>query len=207
MTDVVLWVDDWRSVDSVCVCRICHEEELESCKKLEAPCACSGTAKFAHRDCVQRWCNEKGNTTCEICLQRFEPGYVSALPKKTGRIDATVTIRGSLEVLRNDQEGNPREVVETEHSECASATDRSGACCRSVALMLTALLLIKQLFDVVVGGAGDYHFSLMTVVIAKTSGILLPMYIVVRIVTAIQDSIRHDYESSEGSDYEDGRHL
>ena len=25
--------------------------------------------QFAHRDCIQRWCNEKGNTTCEICLQ------------------------------------------------------------------------------------------------------------------------------------------
>ncbi|XP_050152416.1 uncharacterized protein LOC126627037 [Malus sylvestris] len=38
-------------------------------KKPEAPCACSGTVKFAHRDCIQRWCNEKGNTTCEICLE------------------------------------------------------------------------------------------------------------------------------------------
>ena len=26
-------------------------------------------AQFAHRDCIQRWCDEKGNTTCEICLQ------------------------------------------------------------------------------------------------------------------------------------------
>lgn len=25
--------------------------------------------QYAHRDCVQRWCNEKGNTVCEICLQ------------------------------------------------------------------------------------------------------------------------------------------
>ncbi|PNX55963.1 E3 ubiquitin-protein ligase march6, partial [Trifolium pratense] len=49
--------------------RICHEEEFESFKSLEAPCACSGTVKFAHRDCIQTWCNEKGNTTCEICLQ------------------------------------------------------------------------------------------------------------------------------------------
>lgn len=25
--------------------------------------------QFAHRDCVQRWCDEKGNTNCELCLQ------------------------------------------------------------------------------------------------------------------------------------------
>ncbi|CAM8987423.1 unnamed protein product [Rhodiola kirilowii] len=25
--------------------------------------------KFAHRQCVQRWCNEKRDITCEICHQ------------------------------------------------------------------------------------------------------------------------------------------
>nr|DAD31260.1 TPA_asm: hypothetical protein HUJ06_010111 [Nelumbo nucifera] len=25
--------------------------------------------QFAHRKCVQRWCNEKGDITCEICHQ------------------------------------------------------------------------------------------------------------------------------------------
>ncbi|RZR71621.1 hypothetical protein BHM03_00006115 [Ensete ventricosum] len=73
-------------------CRICQEED--HIKNLEAPCACSGSLKltalrskflyngnlllscshldfyvvqYAHRACVQRWCNEKGDITCEIC--------------------------------------------------------------------------------------------------------------------------------------------
>ncbi|GKC14809.1 RING/FYVE/PHD zinc finger superfamily protein [Tanacetum coccineum] len=46
-------------------CRICQEED--SIKNLEVPCACNGSLKFAHRNCVQRWCNEKGDTICEIC--------------------------------------------------------------------------------------------------------------------------------------------
>jgi hypothetical protein len=25
--------------------------------------------QYAHRTCVQRWCDEKGDTICEICLQ------------------------------------------------------------------------------------------------------------------------------------------
>lgn len=25
--------------------------------------------QYAHRKCIQRWCNEKGDTICEICLQ------------------------------------------------------------------------------------------------------------------------------------------
>lgn len=48
-------------------CRICQEED--SIVNLEMPCACSGSLKYAHRKCVQHWCNEKGDITCEICHQ------------------------------------------------------------------------------------------------------------------------------------------
>lgn len=68
MGEVVIIIDETKSSKlRISRCRICHEEEAESF--FEVPCACSGTVKFAHRDCIQRWCNEKGNTTCEICLQ------------------------------------------------------------------------------------------------------------------------------------------
>jgi len=80
---------------SMAECRICHDEDLDS--NMETPCSCSGSVKvntirnifpklrehwldrminvvgltwqYAHRRCVQRWCNEKGDTTCEICHQ------------------------------------------------------------------------------------------------------------------------------------------
>ncbi|GAA0153730.1 ubiquitin-protein ligase [Lithospermum erythrorhizon] len=91
MGEVVLYVDDSYYSETY-LCRICHEEELESSSSLEAPCACSGTVKYAHRDCIQRWCNEKGNTVCELCLQNFEPDY-TAPTKKKALLDTTVTIR------------------------------------------------------------------------------------------------------------------
>nr|GMD68881.1 E3 ubiquitin-protein ligase MARCH2-like [Ipomoea batatas] len=84
MGDLVIYVgdDDCEIVcGAMCFCRICHEAEFESSKILEAPCGCSGTLKLAHRDCIQRWCNEKGNTICEICLQKFEDGYTAPPPK------------------------------------------------------------------------------------------------------------------------------
>ncbi|PKI63258.1 hypothetical protein CRG98_016443, partial [Punica granatum] len=59
-------------------CRICQEED--SIKNLETPCACSGSLKYAHRKCVQRWCNEKGDITCEICHQPYQPGYTAPPP-------------------------------------------------------------------------------------------------------------------------------
>lgn len=45
MGDVVLFVEDLKSNSATSHCRICHEEEFESCRSLEAPCACSGTVK------------------------------------------------------------------------------------------------------------------------------------------------------------------
>ncbi|KAI4346600.1 hypothetical protein L6164_007482 [Bauhinia variegata] len=46
-------------------CRFCQEEDFII--KMEAPCFCNGTLKYAHRSCIQRWCNIKGGITCEIC--------------------------------------------------------------------------------------------------------------------------------------------
>ncbi|KAL6500260.1 hypothetical protein OROHE_025626 [Orobanche hederae] len=200
MSEIVLYIDDLIPSPEILICRICHEQEFsESCRSLEAPCACSGTVQFAHRDCVQRWCNEKGNTTCEICLQNFEPGYTSP-PKK--KIDTTViNIRESLEAPRNEQEEeNRREIIETE-SECAAAADKSASCCRFMALILTALLLIRHLFAVATGEEGIYPFSLLTVIIVKACGIILPMYIMIRISAALHNSIRHHHQIS-GMSYE-----
>ncbi|KAF2615402.1 hypothetical protein F2Q70_00011264 [Brassica cretica] len=59
-------------------CRICQEED--TIQNLEAPCACNGSLKYAHRKCVQRWCNEKGDITCEICHQAYQPGYTAPPP-------------------------------------------------------------------------------------------------------------------------------
>ncbi|OEL28338.1 hypothetical protein BAE44_0010640 [Dichanthelium oligosanthes] len=60
-------------------CRICQEEGEE--EAMDSPCACTGTLKFAHRKCIQRWCNKKGNITCEICNQVYSPNYVLPPPK------------------------------------------------------------------------------------------------------------------------------
>lgn len=48
MEEVVLLVDDLRLLSGFSRCRICHEEEFESSKTLEAPCACSGTVKVKY---------------------------------------------------------------------------------------------------------------------------------------------------------------
>ncbi|RWR76456.1 Ubiquitin--protein ligase [Cinnamomum micranthum f. kanehirae] len=195
--EVVLIVDDLVSPLSISQCRICHEEEEEdgsSSKRLETPCACSGTVKFAHRECIQRWCEEKGNTTCEICLQKFEPGYT--IPKKARLADVAVTIRESLEVPRQgDEMHNARllalvaaegETLDPDYAECSSGSDRSASCCRSVALIFTILLLVRHLASVLTGGTDHYAFAVFTLLLLRAGGVLLPLYIMMRAIEAIR---------------------
>ncbi|KAG9129754.1 hypothetical protein Leryth_015445 [Lithospermum erythrorhizon] len=80
-------------------CRICHDDDEES--NMEVPCSCCGSLKYAHRQCVQRWCNEKGDTSCEICLQQFKPGYTAPPPiLQLGGIP--MTLRGEWEIPQRD---------------------------------------------------------------------------------------------------------
>ncbi|KAF3784025.1 E3 ubiquitin-protein ligase [Nymphaea thermarum] len=161
---VVLFVEECNP--SVPQCRICHEEEEDDPKSLESPCACSGTLKYAHRKCIQRWCNEKGDTVCEICLQKFEPGYTA--PAKTeafGRLP--LLIRGEPHSPRDDLElQNPgliaivaadSDFLESNYRESSLSTF-----CRSVALTFTVLLLIRHVVILLADGGEQYAFTLFT---------------------------------------------
>ncbi|THF98809.1 hypothetical protein TEA_026599 [Camellia sinensis var. sinensis] len=90
-------------------CRICQEED--SIQNMEFPCACSGSLKFAHRKCVQRWCNEKGDITCEICHQMVKveaatPGNAAAeavARTKSTRKEEEVRKRDMIVRMREDK--------------------------------------------------------------------------------------------------------
>ncbi|KAG5514155.1 hypothetical protein RHGRI_035527 [Rhododendron griersonianum] len=174
MGDIVLIVEDLRSGSS---CRICHEEEFESCKSLEAPCACSGTVK------------------------KFEPGY-TAPAKISQLVDAVVTIRGSLEVPIRDMEiRNPESsavagepMLETDYPECSSEANRRFTYCRTMAIIFMLLLLVRDLLAIVSGGTENYPFTLMTLLIIRACGIVLPMFVFIRIITTIQNSMSRPHQ-------------
>ncbi|ESQ36677.1 hypothetical protein EUTSA_v10008710mg [Eutrema salsugineum] len=207
MGDVILLIEDTDLKSSFSRCRICHEEEEEAESYFEAPCSCSGTVKFAHRDCIQRWCDEKGNTICEICLQEYKPGYTTTL-KPSRLIEAAVTIRDNLRTARRENGGrrNSRRLVEraeSDYPDCNSRGDRSASCCRYLALIFSVVLLIKHAFDVVYG-TDEYPFTIFTVLTLKAIGILLPMLVIIRTIAAIQSSIRHQFLESEEDTWSSG---
>ncbi|KAG6581297.1 putative E3 ubiquitin ligase SUD1, partial [Cucurbita argyrosperma subsp. sororia] len=209
MGEVSLYVEEFQFQTSYQVsrCRICHEDELETALQLEAPCSCSGTIKFAHRDCIQRWCTEKGSTVCEICLQNYEPGYTSP-SKKPQRGDPGVTIRDSLQIPRNEEEeaaepASPPADGGASDSTCSTTADRGASCCKSVALTFTLMLLARHFYEVVTIDTAQYPFTLATVLILRASGIIFPMYVIIRTISVIQNSARQNryrYQNEEESD-------
>lgn len=59
-------------------CRICLE--VDELNQLCSPCACHGSIKYAHLQCLKRWCVEKKSLVCEICGQEYRsPELVRAV--------------------------------------------------------------------------------------------------------------------------------
>ncbi|KAI3768158.1 hypothetical protein L2E82_18611 [Cichorium intybus] len=188
-------------------CRICHDEDEHP--NMETPCACRGSLKFAHRRCVQRWCNEKGNTICEICLQTFKPDYTS--PPPLLHTDGNpINFRGNWEISRNDLY-NLRfsTMVSNAHDESdlddyIAPSPGSLTCCRVVAIMFMTLLVLRHTLPIIINGAGGYTITMFTLIMLRCIGVLLPVYIMVRAFTVVQrglQTVDHRYfPSDEESD-------
>ncbi|MCO5589213.1 hypothetical protein L7F22_043179 [Adiantum nelumboides] len=173
----------------VAECRICQEEE--DIDNLEKPCACTGSIKYAHRKCVQRWCNEKGDTVCEICQQSYKGGYTAPPPPPN---DVAIDF--------SSEEWNPhsmelhdarllavaaaqRRFLDAHYEEANSS---SAACCGSAALILMALLLLRHAIAMAAASARTEEDASMffTLFILRAVGFLLPCYIMARAMNMLQ---------------------
>ncbi|MCO5614641.1 hypothetical protein L7F22_068925 [Adiantum nelumboides] len=166
-------------------CRICQEEDDIS--NLESPCACSGSLKFAHRKCVQHWCNEKGDTLCEICQKPFEGGY--AMPQQ-GRTDSIGLDIGTGWDIAS---GQPRlfaladhHFLEGDYDEYAGSHAHSAACFRSIALILVALLLLRHIISMTGVGEDEDLTTFFMLSLVRAAGFLIPCYIMARAMNALQ---------------------
>ncbi|CAI9770917.1 unnamed protein product [Fraxinus pennsylvanica] len=172
--------------ESVRECRICQEEDEE--KDMEAPCACNGTLKFAHRKCIQRWCNKKGGITCEICNQVFSPNYAVPAPRTNADV-MTIDIRQAWAQHISLRDPHfltfttaDRQFLQSDYEDYTIASGTL-ACFRSVVIILMLLLLICQTlmvtrdFGLVQASSGFFHYQIS---VLQLAGILIPCYVVVR---------------------------
>ncbi|XP_076956301.1 putative E3 ubiquitin ligase SUD1 [Bidens hawaiensis] len=71
--------DDDEEEDDVC--RICRNTgDVDN--PLRYPCACSGSIKFVHQDCLLQWLNHSNARQCEVCKHpfSFSPVYAENAP-------------------------------------------------------------------------------------------------------------------------------
>ncbi|XP_021774849.1 uncharacterized protein LOC110738738 [Chenopodium quinoa] len=167
-------------------CRICQEEDDDH--SLESPCACNGTLKFAHRKCIQKWCNKKGDITCEICNQVFTPNYT--LPPKPVPDVMAVDLSqawGHHFGFRDHHllalAAAERQLLESEYEDYAVANAGNVTYLRSIAIILMFVLLIHQVlmitrdFGLMQGYMTFFHYE---VSFLQFAGFLLPCYVLVR---------------------------
>ncbi|XP_004228377.1 uncharacterized protein [Solanum lycopersicum] len=174
-------------------CRICQDED--SLNNLESPCACCGSLKYAHRKCVQHWCNEKGDITCEICHQQYQPGYTA--PPRARSEDTIIDIGGGWQIAGTPLELHDprllaireaeRQLLEAEYDDY-NATNASGvAFCRSAALILMAFLLLRHALPVADADGDDEDPSaFFSLFLLRLIGFLLPCYIMVWAISILQ---------------------
>ncbi|XP_076956303.1 putative E3 ubiquitin ligase SUD1 isoform X2 [Bidens hawaiensis] len=59
------------------MCRICHNTgDVDN--PLRYPCACKGSIKFVHQDCLLQWLDHSHARRCEVCKHRFSFSHVYA---------------------------------------------------------------------------------------------------------------------------------
>lgn len=65
------------------VCRICRNPR-DADNPLSYPCACSGSIKFVHQDCLLQWLNHSNARQCEVCKHAFSfsPVYAENAPSR-----------------------------------------------------------------------------------------------------------------------------
>ncbi|KQK05007.1 uncharacterized protein LOC100846193 [Brachypodium distachyon] len=156
-------------------CRICQEEGDET--SMEAPCSCKGSLKYAHRKCVQRWCDEKGDTICEICLQQFTPNYT--VPSKLfhhGRNSIFFRTPGYIQAEAS---------TSYEYDHQSSSIKKGVICCRIIAITLMLLLVLHDAISVFLGDHEAYTVALITLLMLRTAGIVIPVYIILVSVTEL----------------------
>ncbi|XP_008802607.2 uncharacterized protein LOC103716403 [Phoenix dactylifera] len=184
--------DDEEPLIQMAECRICQEED--HIKNLETPCACSGSLKYVHRACVQHWCNEKGDITCEICHEPYKPGYTA--PPQVHPDETTIDISGGWTIgsapldLRDPRvlalAAAQHHFLEAEYDEYAATNARGAAFCHSAALILMALLLLRHALTITNGDEDDDASTFFSLFLLRAAGFLLPCYIMAWALTILQ---------------------
>ncbi|XP_027929945.1 uncharacterized protein LOC114186117 isoform X2 [Vigna unguiculata] len=170
---------------------------------MDTPCSCCGTLKYAHQNCVQRWCNEKGDTTCEICQQQLKPGYtVPPLPPLLHYGSSPINFGGNWEISRRELHNHQftafHEFLDLDFEYAAAPSTRSLIFCRIVTIIFIGLLLLRHTLPIIfiLRGARAHSFTVFMSVVLRNIGMIVPFYIMVKAIISIQQFQYQGHEQS-----------
>uniref|UniRef100_A0A0D9YDC7 RING-CH-type domain-containing protein n=1 Tax=Oryza glumipatula TaxID=40148 RepID=A0A0D9YDC7_9ORYZ len=175
---------------------------------LELVCHC---LQYAHHACIQRWCNEKGDTVCEICLQQFTPNYTAPLKLfRHGR--NLISFRRSGERSDNVDTDRSQEhfaqtsdqAAGTSSFDSQNSSPKGVFYCRVVAISLMALLVLRDAISLILGDPEVYSIALFTLLMIRTAGIVIPIYIILVSVTTLLHRYRQHQAVHEATESEPG---
>ncbi|CAA6658761.1 unnamed protein product [Spirodela intermedia] len=182
---VAITIDEEEPLIQAVECRICQEEDI--IKNLDSPCACCGSLKYAHKTCLQRWINEKGDLTCEICHEPYKPGYISPPPVNPDEAAIEIDVNGGWAIsaahLNLDNQrllamaAAQRHFLEAEHDDAA----RNASGLRS----LMGLLLLRHALTITNEGEEDAS-EVFSLFLLRAAGFLLPCYIMAWAISILQ---------------------
>jgi len=134
-------------------CRICLEEDALS--NLETPCGCTGTQRHAHKECIQKWVNEKHHTTCEICDQPYQGNYVvpPRPPPTAGEPLTLVSPMGNL-YLTVDDERVAGQLLHDVYDEWDDHRQPTVSWCFSFVMLLMFMMILQSTMTVPGDGSG-----------------------------------------------------
>ncbi|CAI8613433.1 unnamed protein product [Vicia faba] len=174
------------SPNTLVQCRICHDEDEDL--NMDTPCSCSGTLQYAHRICVQRWCNEKGDTTCEICQQQFK-GY-------TAPQAPLFHYSGNWEIPRVGFNNHQfialfpanHEFLDFDFEYSAPST-RSRVFIRIVAIIFIVLLVLRHTLPIIfiLNEVEESSLTVITLLMWGITGLIVPVYIMVKAIQQLQN--------------------
>ncbi|CAN1795551.1 hypothetical protein LINPERHAP1_LOCUS20648 [Linum perenne] len=150
-------------------CRICQEED--SLVNLEVPCACSGS------------------------LKPYQPGYTAPPPPQPDDCAIDMgegwTINGSPLDLHDPRilamAAAERHLLDDEYDEYADGSANGAAFCRSAALILMALLLLRHAMSLNNSDSDDDDVStFFSLFLLRAAGFLLPCYIMAWAISILQ---------------------
>ncbi|KAJ6432302.1 hypothetical protein OIU84_019525 [Salix udensis] len=121
----------------------------------------------------------KGDITCEICHQPYQPGY-TAPPRPPHTEDTAIDIGGGWTISGTQLD------LQAEYDDYAASNASGAAFCRSVALILMALLLLRHALTATDSDGEDDVSTFFSLFLLRAAGFLLPCYIMAWAISILQ---------------------